>query len=138
MLSAPFLVIQSCAISVYRLYHCPCRLTPDQAHSLQFQPQQAGPEDEVDFATECGRTARLYGDKLDRVMQEFRNQSQTRDFVDACVNESDPGQATSTTLQQFIEVARMVFEVDEGGLGMVSIDDHVCICLPAIVLDCPT
>ena len=79
----------------------------------------------MDAAIEFGRSARLFGDNIDRLVQGFRNQSQTRDFVDGCVKESDPGQATSTALQSFIEVARLVFEVDEGGLGMASIDVHL-------------
>ena len=96
-----------------------CRLTPDEVQSLQFKPQKAGPDEEMDSATEFGRSARQFEDKTDELLQAVMNESYIQEFISTCVSESDPGQATSTALQSFITVAGAVLEVDERGIGMV-------------------
>ena len=45
-----------------------------------------------------------------------------QEFITSYVNQSDTGQASSSVLQCFIEVVKEVFEVDEGGNGMILID----------------
>lgn len=104
---------------------------------MQFQPQQSG-SDQVDFATEVGRSFGLFGKELDQCAQKHMNHEQIQAFIDGCVNKGDPDEAIANALEKFIDVAKEVFEVDERGLGMASIDDHVCICFPVITLHCPT
>ena len=72
-------------------------------------------------AKKFGNSARLFGDNVEQMIQHFRDHLQTREFIDTCVNENDAGQATNTALQTFVELASVIFEVDDRGLGMVTI-----------------
>ena len=96
-------------------------MSEEEAHYLQFNVQeQAEGNEEISAAKMFGNSARLFGDNVEQMIQHFRDNTQTREFIDTCVNEKDPGQATSTALQTFVELASCLFEVDDEGLGMIE------------------
>ena len=90
-----------------------CRLTEEERHTLQLSPQEDSENTEVRSAVEFGEFVRGGGDEVHALIQRIRRDPQVRDFADDAARDEDPSQA----IQTFVDVAMIVFEVGDGGIG---------------------
>ncbi len=70
---------------------------------------------------------RIWGDKLDEIRQQIRDDPQVNEWVESSVEETDSSVATDTALQEFQKIVSLVLECDQDGMRKLIEHGHAAI-----------